>query len=444
MGAYPGPGGGQPDIIGPHMMSAYVLPALDIQAVAAFTNAAPTGFVRGGGRPLGNYVIERMMDRLAARIGADPVEVRRRNLIPADRMPYDTGFPQGRRTIVYDGGDYPKLLDMALEAIGYDELRRRQGSQANGRLLGIGVASCVESSGFGSGEPARVRLEPDGGAHLYIGSTPQGQGHETAAAQVLADRLGWPYERIEVTVGDTEGTAWALFTAGSRSAMHMGNAVSLTAQEARRQILEKAAEKLEADPVDLQLEDAVVSVKGVPGRSLAVAEMFPGGLEVEQAFDTKTGTAYSSGCHAVALEVDPETGGVELLRYVIVADTGAVINENLVRGQLHGGLAHGLGYALFEEAIYTEDGGFQSASFLDYTIPSAPEMSVPLELRSLRTATEANPEGFKGAGESGAIPAPAAISNAIEDAIRGIRPQATLNRLPVTPARLHELLTSPR
>ena len=440
LGAYPGPGNGQPDIIVPHMVSAYVVPAMDVKVTLAFTNAAPTGFVRGGGRPLGNFVMERMVDRLAARLDADPADVRRRNLIPPDRMPYDTGFPQGRRSIVYDSGDYPRLLDLALDAIGYQELRERQRSQSNGKLLGVGLASCVESSGFGSGEPARVRIDPDGIAHLFIGSTPQGQGHNTAAAQVLADRLGWPYERIRVTSGDTRGTPWALFTAGSRSAIHVGNAVSLVATSARTKILERAAETLEADPVDLVLEDGIVSVKGVPGRSIPVTEVFRHGLEVEEAFNTRTGTAYSSGCHAVAVEVDPETGGVELLRYAIVTDTGKVLNENLLRGQLHGGLAHGLGYALFEEAIYTEDGGFQSASFLDYTIASAPEVSMPLELRSITTETEANPEGFKGAGESGAIPAPAAVTNAIEDAIRRVRPEAAVTRIPVTPARLYELI----
>jgi carbon-monoxide dehydrogenase large subunit len=440
VGAYPGPGNGQPDIIVPHMMSAYAFAAFEVAAQAVFTNTAPTGFVRGGGRPLGNFTIERLLDRLAVKVGADPVEIRRRNLIGPERMPYDTGFPQGRSTIVYDGGDYPKLLDIALETIGYEELRERQRRPANGRLLGVGIASCVESSGFGSGEPARLRLEPDGTATLFVGSTPQGQGHETAAAMVLADRLGWPLERIKVVVGDTHGVPWALLTAGSRSAIHVGNAVSLVARSARRQIIDRAAERLEADPVDLLLEDGVVSVKGVPGRRLAVGEVFPQGLEVAESFDTRTGTAYSSGCHAVALEVDPETGGVEILRYAIVADTGKVINENLVRGQFQGGLAHGLGYALFEEAIYTDDGTFQSATFLDYTMVSAPEMSMPLELRSITTPTQANPEGFKGAGESGSIPAPAAIANAIEDAVRQVRPDAAVTRIPVTPQRVYELL----
>jgi carbon-monoxide dehydrogenase large subunit len=443
LGAYPGPGNGQPDIVIPHMLSAYRWPAMNVDVTLVYTNAAPTGFVRGGGRPLGNWIAERMLDRVAEAAGADPAEVRRRNLIPADQMPYDTRFPQGRRTIVYDGGDYPRLLETALKEIGYDDLRRQQQDRRqNGgaRPLGIGIACCVESSGFGSGEPARVRIQPDGVAHLYIGSTPQGQGHDTSAAQVLADRLGWPLERIEVVSADSRVVPWALFTAGSRTAIHVGNAVSMAAKSARDRILEKAAERLEADPVDLVIEDAVVSVKGVPGRNVAVTDLFPHGLEVEEAFNTRQGTAYSSNCHACALEVDPETGSVHLLRYVIVHDTGRVINPMLVEGQMEGGLAHGLGYALFEEAIYQPDGSFQTASFLDYTIASAPEVKLDLRLVPVVTPTEANPEGFKGAGESGAISSPGAVCNAIEDAIRQLKPEAAVTEIPVTPLRLYRLL----
>jgi aerobic carbon-monoxide dehydrogenase large subunit len=440
MGAYPSAGSGQIDIIVPHMLSAYVLPAMNVKADVVFTNGAPTGFVRGGGRPLGNFVMERMIDRLAARIGADPAEVRRQNLIPAEQMPYDTHFPQGKRTLIYDGGDYPQLLRIALEEIGYDELRARQKQAENGRRVGVGVACCVESSGFGTGEPARVRIEPDGTAHLFIGSTPQGQGHETAAAMVLADRLGWPYELIEVVAGDTRVVPWAFLTAGSRSAIHVGNATSLVAKAARDRILERAADVLEANPVDLFIEDAVVHVRGVPQKSVPVIEVFPHGLEVEEAFNTKTGTAYASSCHAAAVAIDPETGSVEVLRYVIVHDTGKVINTTLVQGQMHGGLAHGMGYAMFEEAIYQEDGAFVSASFLDYTIPSAPEVSMPLVLVPVETPTDANPEGFKGAGESATIATPACIANAIEDAVRQLRPEAAITSIPITPLRLYELL----
>lgn len=441
VGAYATSGVNQPNNIVPHLMSAYRIPAFRVEARTYFTNSAPTGFVRGGGRPLGNYGIERLLNELARKAGLDPAELRRRNLVQPEQMPYDTGMPQGRKTVVYDSGNYPALLEAALERIGYEQIRAEQRS-GGGRLVGVGVASCVEEAGFGRGEPARVRLEKDGSAHLFIGSTPQGQGHETMAAIVLADRLGWPLERIRVRVADTHAVPNALFTAGSRSAIHVGNAVSLAATSARTRLLEEAAEVLEADPADLVLEAGVISVRGAPGKSLPVSEAIPAeGLEVVEQWDPPRPAAYSSGCHAAVVEVDAATGGVKLLRYVIAYDTGQAINRTTLEGQLQGGWVHGLGYALFEEAVYQPDGAFLSASFLDYTIASAPEASAPLDLVSLNKATDSNPVGVKGAGESGTIPVPACIANAVEDAIRQVRPDAFIDRIPLTPQRLHALIS---
>jgi carbon-monoxide dehydrogenase large subunit len=437
LGAYTGSGAGQPDIIVPHMISAYLLPALRIQVRLVHTNAAPGGFVRGGGRPLGNFAMERMMDRLAVALGMDPAELRRRNLVQPNQMPYDTGYPAGRRTQVYDGGDYPRLLELALKAIDYQALDR---TPSNGRLVGVGLACCVESSGFGRNEPARVRLEKDGLARLFVGSSPQGQSHATMAAQVLVDRLGWPLERVRVVAGDTSVVGRAEMTAGSRTAVQVGNAVSRAANSTRRLLLERAGEVLEADLADLQLEDGVVSVRGAPARSLPAADLVPEeGLEVSETFTPDRPLAYSSGCHAAVVEVDPTTGSVDVKRYVIVHDTGRSINEMVVEGQIQGGFAHGLGYALFEEAIYLKEGGFLSASFLDYSIPGAPEVAVPMILH-IETPTDANPEGFKGAGESGTIPAPAALSNAIEDALRQARPDVLVGEVPITPNRIFDLL----
>ena len=437
VGAYTASGPGQPDIIVPHMISAYVLPAMRVDARIVLTNAAPAGFVRGGGRPLGNFAMERMMDRLARALDMDPAELRRRNLIQPEQMPYDTHFPAGRATHVYDGGDYPRLLQLALEAIGYDSVER---SRSDGRLVGVGVACCVESSGFGRNEPARVRLEKDGSARLFVGSTPQGQGHLTMTSQVLAHRLGWPLDRISVVAGDTAVSDRAELTAGSRTAVQVGNATAKAAVSMRRRLLERGAEVLEADAADLVLEDGVVTVRGVPTRTIPAAELVPAeGLEVSEAFSPNRPLAFSSGCHAALVEVDPSTGSVDLKRYVIAHDTGRPVNEMLVEGQIQGGFAHGLGYALFEEAIYTRDGGFVSASFLDYSIPGAPEVAVPA-IAHLETPTDANPEGFKGAGESGTIPAPAAIANAIEDALRQVKPNVVVGEIPVTPNRIFELL----
>lgn len=442
VGAYPAAGPGQPGIIIAHLLSAYRLPALKMQAHLVHTNSASTGFVRGGGRPVGNYVIERMLDRLAVRIGADPVEVRRRNLVPVDAMPYDTGFPAGRITVHYDSGDYPGMLAAALDAAGYEQLRQQQAGEADGRLLGVGVACCVESSGWGD-ESARVRLVKDGTAWILAGSTPQGQGHLTAVAQVTADRLGWPLERVRVVAGDSRTLGFGEMTAGSRTAVQVGNATALAARSARRWLLDKAADRLEAATEDLVLEDGVVSVRGAPQSRVPAEELLPEeGLDVTEHFAPPApyANAYSSGCHVAVVAVDPETGGVDLLRYVIAADTGRILNPLLHDGQLQGGFAHGLGYALFEEASYDPDGGFQTSSFLDYTIPSAAELKTEPELLHFESQTPANPEGFKGVGESGTIPAPGAIANAVEDALRRRNPEARLTRLPLTPERVLEAL----
>src|SRR5438067_2251762 len=438
IGAYAGSGAAQPGIIISHMLSAYVLPAMDVEGVIVYTNTVPTGFIRGGGRPLGNYGMERVLDQLARKLDLEPAELRRRNLIQPEQIPYTTGLPGGRSGVVYDSGDYPKLLELALEGIG-------ERPEAGGRLVGVGVACCVESTGFGRGEPARLRIDKDGVAHVYVGSTPQGQGHETMAAVIVADRLGWPMDRIEVTAGDTSHVPFALLTAGSRSAVQVGSAASLAAISMRKQVLDRAAEVLEADPHDLELEDGVISVRGAPARNRPATEVIPeGGLEVQESFDPKRPLTFSSGCHAAMVAIDQETGQVEVLRYVIAHDTGKPINELTLEGQLLGGYAHGLGYALFESAAYEADGAFRSASFLDYTIVSAGEVTATPELIHIDTPTDSYAEGFKGAGEGGTIPVPAAISSAIEDAVRQLRPDAVVDRLPMSPDRVLELLSPPR
>jgi carbon-monoxide dehydrogenase large subunit len=440
IGAYAGSGAYQPDNIVPHLMSAYVLPAMHIDAEIVYTNAVPTGFIRGGGRPLGNYGIERVLDRLALTLDMSPVELRRRNLVQPDQMPYTTGYPGGKRGLVYDGGDYPKLLELTLNELGdVDSLERSAGA----RLFGVGVACCVESTGFGRGEPARLNLNKDGSVQLYVGSTPQGQGHQTMAAQVAADRLGWPIEKIKVTAGDTKHVPFAFLTAGSRSAVQVGNATAKAAVALRKLLLERAGDVLEADVQDLVLEDGFIEVRGTPAKRVPVADVVPDeGLHVLETFDPPRPNAYSSGCHAAAVAVDPETGDVEILRYVIGHDVGKAINTLLIEGQMQGGFAHGLGYALYESAIYDPDGSFRTASFLDYTIVSAGEMAVEPVLAHIETSTDANPEGFKGAGESGTIPVPAAISSAVENAVRKRKPDAVINAIPITPDRLVAILGS--
>jgi aerobic carbon-monoxide dehydrogenase large subunit len=435
-GAYAAAGAGLAELIMSHLLSMYRLPALDVETAVVYTNAVPTGFVRGGARPVGNFAVERLMDQLARRLGRDPVDLRRQNLVPPEAMPYDTGLPAGRHTAIYDGGDYPRLLAAVEEALG----DVREGPREDGRLVGRGVVCCVESSGFGGNEPARVRLERDGVARLFVGSTPQGQGHRTVAAQVLADRLGWPLERIVVTAADTAGVEHATMTAGSRTAVQVGNATALAGRAMRRRLLEQAAETLEADPADLVLTDGVVAVRGAPGRSVDVREVIPeAGLEVLELFTPPRPLAYSSGCHGAVVAVDPDTGSVEIERYVIAHDTGRPINPMLVEGQMQGGYAHGVGYALFEEDVYSPDGSLLSASFLDYSVPGPPELATVPELRPQVTPTDANPEGIKGAGESGTVPVPAAICAAVERALSHVRPEVAVGRLPLAPERVLKL-----
>jgi carbon-monoxide dehydrogenase large subunit len=369
-----------------------------------------------------------------------PVELRRRNLVQPEQMPYTTGYPMGRRGLVYDGGDYPKLLELAINELGdVAALERSAGT----RLFGTGVACCVESTGFGRGEPARMNMSKDGTVELYVGSTPQGQGHQTMAAQVAADRLGWPIEKIKVTAGDTKHVPFAFLTAGSRSAVQVGNATAMAAAALRKLLFERAGDVLEADVQDLVLEDGFIEVRGAPAKRIPVGDAVPDeGLHVLETFDPPRPNAYSSGCHAVAVAVDPETGHVEVLRYVIAHDVGKSINPLLVASQMHGGFAHGLGYALYESAIYDPDGTFRTASFLDYTIVSAAEVAVEPVLIHIETPTDANPEGFKGAGESGTIPVPAAISSAVENAVRKRKPNAVIDAIPISPDRLVEILGS--
>jgi carbon-monoxide dehydrogenase large subunit len=439
MGAYAGEGAGQATNIVLHTLSVYRLPAMRIEIWNLYTNSAPTGFIRGGGREVGNFAIERLMDRLADRLGLPREQVRERNLLHPEDMPYDTGLRMGPAPVRYDLGNVPAMLSRlrtltAGESVGVKDKRAR----------GLGIACYAESTGFGQREPARLQMMKDGIVTVHLGSTPQGQGHQTMAAQIVAERLGWPIDRIRVVVGDTAAVPYGLLTAGSRSAVYVGNATAGVALEARRRLLELAAERFEADPTDLNLANGVVEVRGAPSRRLPVPELLPdGGLEVEHDFAPEQGTTWASGCLAVVVEVDLETYRVDVVRALLVHDSGRLANPMLAEGQLHGGLAHGIGYALFEDAAYEADGNQRAPSFLDYAIVSAPEMAISIQLEHREAPSPANPEGFRGIGESSTIPAPAAICSAIEDALRRAGRQVELHELPVTPDGLFRRLGLP-
>ena len=444
VGAYGGPGLGQSDNILSHAISAYRLPALEAESSLVYTNTVPTGFIRGGGREVGNFIIERSMDRLARQLGLDPAELRRRNLIGPDQMPYDTGYKRmGTRPVVYDGGDYPQLLVRALEAVGYDEARRRQ---AAGERIGVGVACCVESAGIQQPEPATIRIRPDGQVHAYLGSTPGGQGHRTTFAQVVAQQLGWPIEHVQVFVGDTTAVSASANTAGSRSALEVGNAAAMVARQARLQLMERAQAALEAHPGDVTLGPSGAQVRGVPSRQVPLAELLDGQSELQTQETFQSNGAYTGACHAVIVALDPETATLDVLRYAIAHDCGQPINPLLVDGQLQGGVVHGLGYALMEEAVYLPDGTFATANFADYTLPGR---GIPVAMQPALVEVHSpvlgnNPAGFKGVGETGTIAAPAAITAAVEDALRRHGVEAELGRIPLTPTRIFDLLDGPR
>ena len=433
IGAYFGRGAFQGLSMSAHAMSAYRLGSIDLEVVPRFSDTPPVVYIRGGGRPVGNYAIERMVDRLSRRLGLDPIDVRRRNLVTPAEMPYETGF----QSIVYDGGDFPRLLDLAVNRVDVASVRRRQSA---GEPVGVGIAMCAESTGLGMAEPSRVVVFPDGTARVFIGGTPQGQGHQTFVAQVVADRLGWPIDRVEVRAGDSRDIPFSAVTAGSRSAVEVGNSVSMSALSARRSLLERASERLEAGSEDLVLSVEGVGVRGVPERHVPLKDLVGSGLEAAAAWDSKGKAAWASSCHAAVVRVDVETGGVEVVRYVIAHDSGRAINPTTLEGQLHGGYAHGLGYALYEEALYSADGNFQSPSFLDYTIVSAPEVRTEPELIHTETASSHNPEGFRGAGEAGTIAVPAAIANAVEDALVALGHDVTVDEVPITPLRVWKVL----
>lgn len=428
LGAYAGPGTGLTSTITNHLLCAYRVPAYRADADLVYTNASPTGFIRGGGREVGNFAIERSIDLLASRLELDPVELRRRNAIRVDEMPYDTQLPG----VVYDGADFASLLDGVTAAVAYDQVR-------SDPSLGVGVVLSVERTGIGAGEEVRVSVHAEGVVRAHLGTSPGGQGHDTTFGQVVATRLGWPLDRVEVLSGDTETVQQSAVTAASRSAFEVGNAAALAAVATRRRLLEMGAEILEADPADLVLTPEGVHVKGFPARAAALAEILRGGpLEVTETF--KRLPAYATACHAAVVEVDAETGGVRIVRYVIGHDSGRSINPMLMEGQLHGGFAHGLGYALFEEAVYLQDGTFVTPSFLDYLIPGAPEVNVALEMVKVESEAFDNPEGFKGAGESATIPAAAAIAAAVQDALRKLGCGAVIDDIPITPERLFNAL----
>jgi carbon-monoxide dehydrogenase large subunit len=399
----------------------YRIPAISCRVHAVFTNTAPVTAYRGAGRPEAIYVTERLVDTAARELGLDPAELRRQNQLSPDAFPYET--PVGA---IYDSGNYEPTLDKALDAVGYHEFREQAARHEDGRYRGIGLSCYVESTGGGF-ESGVVRVHPDGGVTVYAGTHSHGQGHETTYAQIVASKLGVPYDAIDVIEGDTERGPTGTGTFGSRSTIMGGNAIRESSEDVAEQARHIAAHRLETAVEDVTFEEGVFHVTGAPDRAVPFEdvaqaaygqgrpdEMDPG-LEATTFYESE-GTAYSFGTHAATVAVDPETGEVDIERYVAVDDCGERINPMLVEGQIHGGVAQGIGQACYEQAIYDTNGTLVTGSLQDYPIARAADLPA-IETRATVTPSPTNPLGVKGIGEAGTIAAPPAVVNATVDAL---------------------------
>ncbi|WP_344006256.1 aerobic carbon-monoxide dehydrogenase large subunit [Nocardioides lentus] len=451
-------------LLGPYKPGAY-----RVVFSSLYTNTVIVTPYRGAGRPQGCYAMERTMDAIAAHLGKDRAEVRRVNLIQPDEFPYEHHLVfQDGRPLTYDSGDYPAMLDKILALVDWDGFgARRAAAAAEGRRLGIGLACYVEGTGVGPYEGAHVHVETTGKVKVATGLTSQGQGHETVFAQLVADELGCRFSDVEVVTGDTRRMPYAVGTFASRAAVMSGSAVHLAARRAKEKALRIAADALEADEDDLQIVDGVVSVKGSPETALdlgtvsvlsnplryafdeaskratqfsvgdpgrpPVAEDDEPGLEGRDFYSPERAT-FASGMHAVVVETDPETAEVEILQYAVVHDCGTLINPLIVEGQIHGGVAQGVGGALYERMAYDDTGQLLNASFMDFLMPYVSEVPDGIDIDHLETPSPLNPLGIKGAGEAGVIPSAAVFAAAISDA-EGFE----ITAMPISPSELFAL-----
>jgi CO/xanthine dehydrogenase Mo-binding subunit len=433
-----------------HSVGPYVIPNLDLRFRGVVTTTTPVGAYRGAGRPYGAALIERAMDALARELAMDPVELRRRNLIPADRYPYATGLTTaGRGPVDYDSGNYPRCMDLALETLGLPAVRREQARlRSERRYLGVGVVNYVEATATVPIESAVVRVRPDGGVTVISGAAPQGQGHVTLFSHLVGDLLGVDAETIEVLTGDSALVSTGGGTYGSRTAAIGGSAVLMAGRVVRDKAIRIAAHLLEAAPADVVCEGGKFSVRGLPSRALswgavaaaAHAGHVPGegpGLEGMEVF-TVSQSSFANGTHAVVLEVDPETGAVTILRWIVAHDCGHVLQPAIVDGQIHGGVVQGIPDALNLQLAYDETGQRLTATLMDYALATAEDAPRTFELRHLESPTPLNPLGAKGAGEGGIMPVHPLLAQAIEDALAPFG--ARVERVPVTRAEITEMV----
>ncbi len=426
----------------------YKVPSVDLEVKAVYTNTTPVAAYRGAGRPEAAYYLERLMDLVAAELGKDPVEIRRKNFIPPDAFPYKT--PTG---LVYDSGEYDKALSRALEVSNYAALReeqRRRRASGDGPLLGIGLACFVEMCGFGPYESAQIKVEPTGTVTVTTGISPHGQGGGTTFAQIVADRLGVDFDKVQVLYGDTATTPMGQGTMGSRSIAVGGSALYRAADKIIDKAKRIAAHMLEAAVEDIEVVDGRYQVRGVPARALTLADIAQKAYTDKLPPDIETGLEaidyfrppsliYPFGAHVAVVEVEPDTGVVRVREYYSVDDCGPRISPKLVAGQVHGGLAQGIAQALIEEVVYDESGQLLSGSLMDYAIPKA-DLFPSFRLDQTVTPTPHNPLGAKGIGELATIGSTPAIANAVMDALSplGIRHLD----IPLRPERIWRAINS--
>ncbi len=430
-----------------HLPLAYRIPSMRIECTVAVTNKAPGAAERGAGRPEAAFALESILDEAALALGMDRAAFRLRNALRIEEMPHDHGILYRDGTpLLLDAGDFRGDMAAALERIDYDGWRAEQDRlRAEGRYIGIGLSGYIEGTGVPPFEAANIRLDPSGRVIVSVGPPSQGQGHETTLAQIASEVLSIPVELIRVIQGDTLAFPSGGGTIASRVMVVVGNAVAAAAGELRDKILAAASDHLEVGPADLQISDGRVVAKGAPDVNIPLttlaARVTPGigrmgsagpGLEARGGFQPPTVT-FGSGFHAAVVEVDPGSGLVTILRYVVVHDCGRVVNPAIVDGQVIGGLAQGIGNGLFEELVYDEQGQLLTGTFADYPIPRATDLPTPVVVHH-ETPSERNPLGVKGVGEAGTVPGAALMLGAVRDALGAAG--ATLATVPVTPARI--------
>jgi carbon-monoxide dehydrogenase large subunit len=438
-----------------HLLGPHRVPALAVECRGVVTSKTANAPYRGAGRPESVFAMDRIVDRLARELRMDPAELRRRNYLSAADLPYELDIPyrDGNR-LVYDTGDFRANLEAALEAIGYDRRRAEQAElRSRGVHRGLGISGYVEGTAIGPFEGATVRMDISGRAVVATGACSQGQGHETSFAQVAADTLGIPLDWVTVVGGDTAAIPFGVGTFASRSAVNAGSSIHVAAGKVRDKLVEAAAGLLEAAPGDIEISDGMAGVRGAPGSRLPLDRVIRSALPtfaqpaaVSPDFEAtvyhhQPTVTYTSAVHIAHVEVDTGTGAVRLLRYVVAHDCGKLINPIIVEGQIHGGVAQGVGGGLLEEMVYDEQGQLLIGTFMDYLVPTAMELP-PIETVHLEYPSPRNPLGIKGIGEGGAISPPAALANAVEDALvpLGVR----VRRAPLGPSAVLELIEAAR